>query len=1142
MTQKSLSLAVLACILSIYGCSNDSSIQGDTRCTNNSDCESGICLGSGECGVSVGEGEECDKTHVCKKGFSCQEGVCEEKGGPTDECTTNDDCDDGFICENEECVKEDEDDVIKRECTSNDDCGDHKTCVGSHCVVPQCTSNEDCGGDKKCVSGSCRTSDGKCTADPDCAMDPDTPNCLADGSCGRYVDLGQICGDSTQCKSPYKCNYTCYEELGKDASCDPDDENRICADSMKCVNGHCNEVVYNVKAGEECNDSYLFCDSSLECQNGKCVQISGRLEECDEANNIMCDTGLICTDSQCVPIGKPCTSSKDCTTTDSFCCLEDSCGAKGFCIPYDETITHDETCKFQTKPGIFEAQVQCRWQPPAKDKYKTSTKVEMHPLVGHFGNTKNLPTIVAFYSYDKRSETATDDEVKSVLRFIHPETCETLESLQVNLAHWWNNYPAAADLNGDGLFEIIVSSNKVIEKEGGEKEIQYYPKAYIWDNEKKKHKVYWTSKVQSNGALSVYDIDGDGLPEVIAGTTVINGQTGDKIFAGSSGEWYTYAIGNLDRDPKGIASQVRKSGVYKWNPDKKKWKEVITFKEESGFHTAYADFGTPGDTPEDFDFYTLDGLPEFALTSNGKVNLFASHKNASGVQESQLIMTLTLLKASDGNTSAKGGPITIGDFNNDGLPEMGIASSGYFGVYDPKCKGYEAGKCADEYVLWERWSQDASSGRTGSSLFDFDGDGQSEAVYADECFTRVYEGKTGRVLFSARRSSSTSIEAPVIADIDNDGSAEILMGSDTSKNCYNDTSQKTVEYNKSNAVDPIHEGIRCMGDEDCPKSKNCDKNIGLCLCESDDDCNTQYMTDVNGKEILVQQYVCAEPIHPQVGLMANVDESGRNLLKPRGTRPDGWSEGDYHVCRATRKYKEIGEADLMIFKDRLDRWVSSRNVWNQHGYNIINIEDDGSMPSIKKWLANWLLKDPEKKITQTGSPAPVYNNYRLNSQGKYGANTAPDITGRFISGSICGTSTNDEGEKIHVISGKLCNRGTKPVAKQLPASFFFYDESKPNQRGEWICTSFTKSTVGSSVTTDDGLLCQHIRCLTILKACIADRKVVSLGVGYLCQHPEQPWVGCVGIDNLCVGVIFVSETVLRLYQQSTAACQIDMLA
>ena len=187
-------------------------------------------------------------------------------------------------------------------------------------------------------------------------------------------------------------------------------------------------------------------------------------------------------------------------------------------------------------------------------------------------------------------------------------------------------------------------------------------------------------------------------------------------------------------------------------------------------------------------------------------------------------------------------------------------------------------------------------------------------------------------------------------------------------------------------------------------------------------------------------------------MMVNANNgTSRTMLKPRGSRPDGWKDGDYKVCRATRKRNDIGRADLMIFRDRLDRWVSSRNMWNQHAYNIININDDGSLPRSASWLDQFLAKMLDKTITGSSAPRPKYNNYRLNSQGQFGAGTVPDITGKFIPGSICGKTEDNR----YVISFRLCNRGTKHAASDLPATIYYYNENSDNHRGDYICDSRT---------------------------------------------------------------------------------------
>ena len=61
-------------------------------------------------------------------------------------------------------------------------------------------------------------------------------------------------------------------------------------------------------------------------------------------------------------------------------------------------------------------------------------------------------------------------------------------------------------------------------------------------------------------------------------------------------------------------------------------------------------------------------------------------------------------------------------------------------------------------------------------MFDFEGDGRAEILYNDELFFRVYDGRTGALLVQQANPSTTLFEYPVVADIDNDGRAEVVIG------------------------------------------------------------------------------------------------------------------------------------------------------------------------------------------------------------------------------------------------------------------------------------------------------------------------------------------------------------------------------
>jgi hypothetical protein len=112
---------------------------------------------------------------------------------------------------------------------------------------------------------------------------------------------------------------------------------------------------------------------------------------------------------------------------------------------------------------------------------------------------------------------------------------------------------------------------------------------------------------------------------------------------------------------------------------------------------------------------------------------------------------------------------------------------------------------------WKRASEDDSSKSTSSSVFDFNGDGAAEVVYNDECVLRIYEGRTGELLTWHESLSRTVVENPVVADVDNDGNAEIItiMNTETMQ-CGSDNIDGVpgAEIDRDNA----DTGIRVWGD------------------------------------------------------------------------------------------------------------------------------------------------------------------------------------------------------------------------------------------------------------------------------------------------------------------------------------------
>jgi hypothetical protein len=108
-------------------------------------------------------------------------------------------------------------------------------------------------------------------------------------------------------------------------------------------------------------------------------------------------------------------------------------------------------------------------------------------------------------------------------------------------------------------------------------------------------------------------------------------------------------------------------------------------------------------------------------------------------------------------------PPAIADLDGDGTAEILLSNGREFTAYSGD--------------LQERWSQPVhdSSGVAASTAFDFLGDGTSEALYADETTLWTFSGESGDMLMMQPRASPTGIEYPSVVDVDNDGSAELLL-------------------------------------------------------------------------------------------------------------------------------------------------------------------------------------------------------------------------------------------------------------------------------------------------------------------------------------------------------------------------------
>lgn len=531
------------------------------------------------------------------------------------------------------------------------------------------------------------------------------------------------------------------------------------------------------------------------------IDTTGSLSPCGE-----CPLAFKCRYNECVPDLGTCTNNDDCPG-DSYC------DADGECIPYGVPPEkfNDPECVKQDVPDGVAPVVQCEWTGVSdpNDPTKGSARIYTTPIVADLNLDKDpdklQPSIIVstFASLGQLDRIGT-------LRVFDGRTCT--EQLRAGGADDANDddRPAYAvpwavgDLDNDlaaGGHPELVSYHRM-PSDNNIAPVSLYAFGIVFNDDIPDVERLWygrdcdTDTVLTfsldqdilNGPM-LHDLDDDDYPEIIVGENVFdqNGCLLTKWDPANADQMPVIADVDLDGIPD-LVSQRRFAG---WDIGVSEWVDKPQFIPDNGdfnhVHLGLADFGlySVGDGRG------LDALPEMAVLT---IENFVGSLRIQKLQGGAPVWGPIEVYKTGNPDSNQGGPLTISDFDGDGQPELASAGATHYAVYDPDCVEALMGESPVERpggtcerapeqeaknlpdgVLWVQPSQDLSSNITGSSIFDFNGDGAAEAVYRDECFLRVYDGKSGSVLFGAPASSGTGMEYPSIADVDGDFATEIIV-------------------------------------------------------------------------------------------------------------------------------------------------------------------------------------------------------------------------------------------------------------------------------------------------------------------------------------------------------------------------------
>jgi hypothetical protein len=256
------------------------------------------------------------------------------------------------------------------------------------------------------------------------------------------------------------------------------------------------------------------------------------------------------------------------------------------------------------------------------------------------------------------------------------------------------------------------------------------------------------------------DLDHDGIPEVVTERAILDGASGttEQMFAAAVHG--TVAVSDVDGD--GWLDIVSGGQVFD-----RFGAVVVQTGNANLIWPAVGDLDGNGSAEIVAVNFTNRTLAMWRVSA-GAVEMIrpALSLDASG-------LPACAAGSGAGGNGNGGGPPTIGDFDGDGTADVALATGNAYVVFDGAGLMNPA-LAAPETVLWAMPTNDCSSAQTGSTLFDFDGNGRVEAVYGDQEQLRIYDGLTGAIVAEHPHPTGTINEYPVVADVDADGQADIV--------------------------------------------------------------------------------------------------------------------------------------------------------------------------------------------------------------------------------------------------------------------------------------------------------------------------------------------------------------------------------
>jgi hypothetical protein len=538
------------------------------------------------------------------------------------------------------------------------------------------------------------------------------------------------------------------------------------------------------QTGDPCGDGGV-------CAGGSCCTVTLA------CGNVCCNDGQVCSFQQCVTPGATCVDPTDCPAG-SYCDYSlgemSGAGGNGSCqggaMPQTgKCLPKPPVCGPNQMPGNpIECLPACEYKPPTTD-FNVVVKYSWGGQVAPpYSSDVMMTPIVAQLDDDNCDGKINQNDIPEIIfstftggGYFKQGTLHAISVVGGQIVEKWTlpnvTQPgaglAAADLDGDGKPEIVGCANpgpsgasccdSIAQNTG--------VVAFRADGSP-----FWsqldTTKVHCGyESPAIGDVDQDGSPEVLIGFTLLDGKTGAiKKELDPATSWGLHISGLSDLDGDGKLDITDGQRAYRATGD-------VLWDLRTGANAIPKGYHAIGD-------FDKNGKPEVVVISSSNHTMSVVQYDPAepggakvirrGIDINNGISTATFCNAA---SEYGGGPPTIADFNGDGIPDVGAAGAVGYVVMDG-AKIVDPNVPDNGLILWFKETHDCSSAVTGSSVFDFNGDGKAEVIYSDEYHLWMYDGATGTNLIpSTCNTTGTLWEYPLVADVDNDGQADIVVAS-----------------------------------------------------------------------------------------------------------------------------------------------------------------------------------------------------------------------------------------------------------------------------------------------------------------------------------------------------------------------------